>query len=198
MAEIARTPPSPAVHGAPTAQMPDGVPSGRAIDALVPIVYPELRAIAHRHLRRQKAYDGSDATLATTGLVHEAYLKLAAASGAWCDRPHFLATAAMAMRQILVDRARAQSAAKRGGRRANVTLDDDALVVAGEPEALLEIDGALARLGETAPRLARIVEYRFYGGMTEDETAAVLGVTTRTVQRDWLKARMLLRRALTS
>jgi RNA polymerase sigma factor (TIGR02999 family) len=100
------------------------------------------------------------------------------------------------MRQILVDRARARAAHKRGGAGARVTLEEDAVAVADAPEALLEVDDALDRLAALSPRLARVVECRFYGGMTEEEIAAALGVTVRTVQRDWAKARMLLRRTL--
>jgi RNA polymerase sigma factor (TIGR02999 family) len=172
--------------------------AGRSpLDDLVPLVYDELRAIAHRHLMGGRGGGQPDRTLATTALVNEAYLKLAASSNtAWADRPHFLATAALAMRQILVDRARARNSAKRGGGRGNVTLDEQAIALDDEPATLLEIDDALSRLAETAPRLARVVEYRFYGGMSEEEIATVLDVTVRTVQRDWVKARMLLRRAL--
>ena len=170
-----------------------------ALDGLIPAAYRELRAIAHRHLAARQAGAAGGATLATTALVHEAYLKLAAngaAGGVWRDRPHFLAVAAVAMRQILVDRARARAAHKRGGAGAHVTLEEDAVAVADAPEALLEVDDALDQLAALSPRLARVVECRFYGGMTEEEIAAALGVTVRTVQRDWAKARMLLRRAL--
>jgi len=168
-----------------------------ALDRLVPLVYDELRAIAHRHLMVGRGGGQADRTLATTALVNEAYLKLAASSNkAWADRPHFLATAALAMRQILVDRARARSSAKRGGGRHNVTLDEQAIAMMDEPEVLLEIDDALTRLASASPRLARVVECRFYGGMSEEEIAVALDVTVRTVQRDWVKAKMLLRRAL--
>lgn len=171
--------------------------TSQAVDGLFPILYDELRGIAHRHLRRVGGGFHGDRTLATTALVNEAYLKLAGAgASAWADRPHFLATAAMAMRQILVDRARARASAKRGGGRCSVTLDEEAIAMHDEPAVLLDIDDALTRLALASPRLARVVEYRFYGGMSEDEIAAVLEVTVRTVQRDWVKARMLLRRAL--
>jgi RNA polymerase sigma factor (TIGR02999 family) len=167
------------------------------LDALVPLLYDELRAIAHRQLMVGRGGAQGDRTLATTSLVNEAYLKLAGSShAAWSDRPHFLATAALAMRQILVDRARARGSAKRGGGRCSVTLDEEAIAMMDEPEVLLEIDDALTRLASASPRLARVVECRFYGGMSEEEIAAALDVTVRTVQRDWVKARMLLRRAL--
>jgi RNA polymerase sigma factor (TIGR02999 family) len=182
---------------------PDGSPprSGEALDALVPVLYHELRAIAHRQLAGREAGRPGGATLVTTALVHEAYLKLAAgvsdgAPAPWRDRPHFLATAAVAMRQILVDRARARVALKRGGACTRLTLDEQAVAVDDEPEALLEIDDALTRLAALSPRLARVVECRFYAGMTEEEIAAAFGITVRTVQRDWVKARLLLQRAL--
>ena len=163
-----------------------------SIDRLVPVVYRELRAIAHRQLGRM---DGG--TLATTALVNEAYLKLVDQSRAeWRDRAHFLAVASLAMRHILVDRARARRRVKRGGQRVRLTLDEEHIGIDDQPEALLQINEALTALAELEPRLARVVEYRFFGGLTDAETAAVLGVTARTVQRDWVKARLLLRRTL--
>jgi RNA polymerase sigma factor (TIGR02999 family) len=164
-----------------------------ALDRLMPLVYEELRAIAHRHL----AARGGGGTLQTTALVHEAYLKLVDQSrAAWQDRVGFLALAALAMRHVLVDRARARAALKRGGGLRRVALDTGEIGVEDQPEALLQLDEALTRLGELEPRLVRVVECRFFGGLTEDEIAAVLGVTVRTVQRDWAKARLLLRRTL--
>lgn len=172
-------------------------PAMRAQPSLPQDLYDQLREIAHRHLRRVNS-GGRDVTLATTALVHEAWLKIAGqAEGRWNDEAHFLATAAVAMRHILVDRARAGATAKRGGVAANVTLDEEAIALASQPAALLDVDDALERLAAVSPRLARVVEYRFYGGMTEEQIATVLELTPRTVQRDWLKARMLLRRALT-
>jgi RNA polymerase sigma factor (TIGR02999 family) len=163
----------------------------------VPLVYRELRAIAHRQLGGAMPARGGSATLSPTALVHEAYLKLAGdPRRSWRDRTHFLALAAVAMRHILVDRARARTTLKRGGGLAQVTLDEGALAGEDQPEALLALDEALEQLASLAPRLARVVELRFYGGLSEDEIAEVLGVTTRTVQRDWAKARVLLRRAL--
>jgi RNA polymerase sigma factor (TIGR02999 family) len=168
--------------------------SGEAavLDRLFPLVYGELRKIAHRHVAsRHKG------TLATTELVHEAYLKLVDQSRAqWRDRAHFFALASAAMRHVLVDRARARATRKRGGEQRRVTLDDDMLSVDNDAESLLVIDDALTRLAEFEPRLARVVECRFYGGLSEEEIAEALGVTVRTVQRDWSKARMLLSRAL--
>jgi RNA polymerase sigma factor (TIGR02999 family) len=159
-------------------------------------IYQELRAIAHRRLRTV-AGDANSITLNTTALVHEAYLKLSGtANHPWRDRTHFLSSAAVAMRHILVDRARARASIKHGANRARSTLDLNALASDDEPAALLEIDDALDRLSTIAPRLARIVVLRFYGGLTDQEIADTLEITPRTVQRDWLKARALLQRAL--
>jgi RNA polymerase sigma factor (TIGR02999 family) len=171
--------------------------SGRreALDRILPLVYEELRAIAHRRLAAREV----GGTLVTTGLVHEAYLKLVDQSNAeWRDRAHFLALASVAMRHILIDRAKARTRLKRGGVRRRVTLDDAIGSVEDQAESLLEIDDALDRLAQIEPRLAHVVECRFYGGLTEEEIAEALGVTTRTVERDWAKARMLLRNALAS
>jgi len=161
-----------------------------SLSRLTELAYQELRTIARRHLA---AHDGG--TLETTALVHEAYLKLANATpGAWRDESHFRAAASVAMRHILVDRARARATHKHGAALTRVALDDEAIAAADEPDTLLAIDAALDRLAELSPRLARVVELRFYGGLSERETATELGVTTRTVQRDWAKARMLLER----
>jgi RNA polymerase sigma factor (TIGR02999 family) len=168
-------------------------PQGDALDRLLPVVYEELRAIAHRHL----AGHGPPGSLATTALVHEAYLKLVDQSRAgWRDRAHFFALSSVAMRHILVDRARARATLKRGGARRRVTLDDATITVDDCAEMLLALDEALERLAAVEPRLAKVVEYRFFGGLSEREIAEALGITERTVERDWVKARMLLRRAL--
>jgi len=165
-----------------------------ALDRLLPVVYRELRAIAHRHVASR-----TDGTLATTELVHEAYLKLVDQSRAeWCDRAHFFAVASVAMRQVLMDRAKARTAMKRGGERRRVTLEDDMAAIDDDAESLVAIDDALTRLATIEPRLARVVECRFYAGLSEEEIAEALGVTVRTVERDWAKARMLLRDALAS
>jgi RNA polymerase sigma factor (TIGR02999 family) len=161
-----------------------------ALDRITVLLYDELREIARRHRR---AY-GDSASLVTTALVHEAYLKLVDQSRAkWNDRVHFLALAAVAMRHILADRAKARMAAKRGGDQVPVTLDEEMIASDEQPGALLQIDEAIDRLDAIDPRLARVVEYRFFGGLTHDEIAEVLGVAVRTVDRDWVKARMLLR-----
>ena len=169
---------------------------GRALlDQLLPSVYRELCTIAHRQL--SIALPG--ASLQTSELVHEAYLKLVDHSGSqWQDRAHFFALSSVAMRHILIDRAKARTALKRGGTGRRITLDEDVIAVADQAEALLDINEALESLAVTDARLARVVECRFFGGMSEEEIAEALGVTVRTVQRDWAKARMLLRRALDS
>ena len=170
--------------------------SADSLDELVPVLYEELRAIAHRQLARRPG--GS--TLETTGLVHEAYLKVADSTVTGVqDRAHLLALSAMAMRHVLVDHARARGRLKRGGSRdALVTFDDDQIAIEDQPEVLLQLDEALVWLATLDPRLARVVECRFFGGLSEAEIALALGLTERTVQRDWAKARMLLRRALES
>jgi RNA polymerase sigma factor (TIGR02999 family) len=161
------------------------------------LVYSELNAIAPRHLARRRNAAAGQETPVTTALVNEVYLKLVDQSQATGnDRAHFLALASVAMRRILLDRAKAGRTQKRGGSRVAVTFEDNAVAAESSPVALLEIDDALLRLAHLDPRLARVVEYRFYGGLSEDEMAEVLGVTVRTVQRDWAKARTLLRRML--
>ena len=163
-----------------------------ALDRLLPIVYRELRAIAHRHIASRHS-----GTLATTELVHECYLKLVDQSRAeWRDRAHFFALASVAMRHVLLDRAKARLARKRGGTAKRVTLEDATATIDDDAESLLAIDEALTHLTETEPRLARIVECRFYGGLSEEEIAEALGISVRTVERDWVKARMILRRGL--
>ena len=148
---------------------------------------------------RQLAARDRGGTLQTTALVHEAYLKLVDQSrAAWRDRAHFLAVASIAMRHVLVDRARSRLALKRGGAHRHITFDEQEIGVDDQPDALVQLDDALQRLGEVDPRLVRVVECRFFGGLTEDEIAEALGLTVRTVQRDWAKARMMLRRALES
>ena len=163
-----------------------------AFDQIVPLVYQELRRTA----RRELAVRPSD-TLSTTALVHELYLKLVRATDAdWHNEAHFLSVAAIAMRHILVDHARRRIADKRGGAQRAITLDEALVAGDGQAEMLLELHDALEHLATLDPRLARVVEFRFFGGMTELQTAEVLAVTERTVRRDWVKARGLLYRAL--
>jgi RNA polymerase sigma factor (TIGR02999 family) len=163
-----------------------------AFDQLLPLVYHELRRAA----RRELAVRPSD-TLSTTALVHELYLKFSRAQRAdWRNRSHFLSVAAVAMRHILVDRARRRTADKRGGPQRQVTLEDNLIGTDTQAESLLELHEALDQLALIDERLARVVECRFFGGMTEQETAEALGVTERTIRRDWIKARGLLYQAL--
>lgn len=163
-----------------------------ALDRLVPLVYDDLRRAARAQLRRLRVGE----TLDTAGLVHEAYLRLVDRSRAtWRDRGHFLAVSALAMRQILIDHARARRRAKRGGDARQVTLDE-ALAVTRHASELLELDQALERLAAVDPRLVKVVECRHFAGFSEEETASALGVSLRTAQRDWLKARAWLREEL--
>jgi RNA polymerase sigma factor (TIGR02999 family) len=183
----------PTRSAGPDAQPP--IVTGRrdTLDRLMPEVYEELRAIAKRQLSGREG----GGTLSTTGLVHEAYLKLVDQSRiAWRDRAHFFALASVAMRHVLVDRARARLAQKREGGFHRITLDSQVIAVPDQPDAMLQLSDAIERLARVEPRLARVVDCRFFGGMDDEEIAEALEVTPRTVQRDWVKARMLLRRAL--
>jgi len=165
----------------------------QAFDRLFPLVYDELRRIAHRQLGSERP----DHTLDTTALVHEAYLKLVDQTRAQLtDRAHFFAVAARAMRRILVDYARRHRAAKRGGPQAPVSLDESMLLADQRADTLVALDEALTRLAEVEERLSRVVECRFFGGLTEEETAEALTVTARTVRRDWVKAKGWLYQAL--
>jgi RNA polymerase sigma factor (TIGR02999 family) len=164
-----------------------------AVDRLFPLVYDELRRIAHRQLSRERA----DLTLGTTALVHEAYLKLVDQTRAqWADRSQFFAISARAMRRILVDHARQHLAGKRGGRRERVNLDEETLSLDQRADLLVAVDEALDRLRAVDERASRVVECRFFGGFTEEETAAALGITDRTVRRDWARAKGWLYDAL--
>ncbi len=164
-----------------------------AFDQLIPLVYNELSRIAHGHLRRSQRTP----TLDTGVLVNEAYLKLAAQEGLDArDRGHFLAVAARAMRQVLIDLARARQAEKRGAGEVAVTLNEEVVALDDHAERLLDLDRALTRLREVNERLAQIVECRHFAGLSEEETAEALGVSLRTVQRDWMRARAWLRTAL--
>jgi RNA polymerase sigma factor (TIGR02999 family) len=164
-----------------------------ARDRLYELVYDELRGIAHNALRAER----TGHSLATTDLVHEAYLKLVDQTRVvWQDRSHFFAVASRAIRRILVDYARRHGAVKRGGPRRRVPLMDEELSIDERAELLVDLDDALHRLEGLSPRLARVVECRFFGGLSDAETAETLGVTDRTVRRDWVKARGWLYREL--
>ena len=169
------------------------VNAAESLDDLVATAYGELRAIAHARL----AWRGAGGTLATTALVHEAYLKLAGQSPSkWRDRGHFFAVASLAMRHVLVDFAKARETLKRGGTRRRITLDDDAIAVDDQADALLQLDEALARLAASEPRLAKVVELRFFGGLSIEETAESMKISPATVKRHWAAARAWLAKEL--
>jgi len=165
-----------------------------AEDRLLPWVYEELQAIAHRHLRRERPGH----TLNTTALVHEAYIKLADQDRTtWQNRLHFYGVASTAMRRILLNHAQKRRAQKRGGDAEHVPLDEvEELLGEREAEELLALDEALDRLKEFNPRGADVVVYRFFGGLTHDEIADLLGTSTITVRRSWSSAKSWLRREL--
>ncbi|HSM15290.1 MAG TPA: ECF-type sigma factor [Thermoanaerobaculia bacterium] len=164
-----------------------------AFDRLVSVVYDELRRMARQQLRRA----GSGHTLDTVALVHDAYARLVEQEGLELeDRSHFYAVVARAMRFVVVERARRWGAQKRGGGLARVTLDPELAGVAAPAEVVLAVDQAIDRLAAFNERLARIVELRFFSGLDDGEIATTLGVSTRTVQRDWIRARAWLLRAL--
>jgi len=175
---------------------PDPAPHLPPADPLDGVVYGELKRIARRHLRSR----ASNATLSTTDLVHEAYLKFGASGeGAWGSRAHFYGSAARAMRQVLVDYARHRGAVKRGGGARPVTLTTGGIAGAALDvrfDELLVLDEALDRLRSLDERLCRVVELRYFVGLDDAEIAACLGVTARTVGRDWVKARLFLAREL--
>jgi RNA polymerase sigma-70 factor, ECF subfamily len=160
-----------------------------AAGELIPVVYDELHRLAVRHLRRER----QDHTLQPTALVHEAYIKLVAQRDAdWQSRNHFFAVASKLMRRILVDYARQHLRAKRGGGHTRVSLEEVALVSPQRPDGMLAIDEALSRLEKLDERQARIVELRYFGGLTIEEAAQVLGVSPTTVRREWASAKAWL------
>jgi len=164
------------------------------MDDLLPLVYGELKRIAARQLSRERP----DHTLSTTALVHEAWLELSSLDRIkWQNRSHYLALAAQAMRRVLIDHAVAKRAQKRGGGQHAEPLDDDALVlVERRAEELLDLNTALDRLGTLDQRQMRVVECRFFGGMSVEETAEALHLSPATVKRDWMLARAWLNREL--
>lgn len=166
-----------------------------ALDALLPLVYEELRRIANRSLRRER---GSH-TLQPTALVHEAFLRLLGQREVhWQNRAHFFAIASQIIRRILVDYARRRGAAKRGAGIETTALEHEVAASATQPVDTLALDEALTRLAQRDHQQARIVEMRFFGGLTNDEIAEVLGVSSRTVMRDWNMARAWLYDELSS
>ncbi len=163
-----------------------------ALDKLTPLVYDELRRLAERAMRAERA----DHTLQPTALVHEAYVRLVEANVEWQDRVHFMATAATMMRRILVDHAKSKSRAKRGGGAAKVTLEEAVLVSNETSEDLVLLDEALNRLAEQDARKARVIELKYFGGLNYDETAEALGVSSATVDRELRMAKAWLYREL--
>jgi RNA polymerase sigma factor (TIGR02999 family) len=164
-----------------------------AFDRLIPLVYDDLRRIAHKRLQSERA----DHTLSTTAVVHEAYLQLVGGElVTWQDRAHFFAVAARVIRNVLVDYARRHRAEKRGGREIHIPLHEDVAGVEPPSFELLALDEALQSLAHHDSRLEGIVECRFFGGMSMKDTAAALGVSLRTAERDWRRARAYLYDAL--
>ncbi len=166
--------------------------NGAAGDRLMPLLYDELHKLAARSMRRERRSH----TWQTTDLVHEAWLKLADERTNVQDRPHFLALAAQAVRRLLVDHARRRAASVRGGDLRRVTLDSAELGAESEPIDVLALDELLVKLAELDERQGRVVEMRFFAGLSIEETAHVLGVSAGTVKGDWFMARAFLRREL--
>lgn len=165
-----------------------------ALDRLLPVVYQEMRRMAAGYLRGER----TDHTLQPTALAHEAYLRLVGRRDAhWQGRSHFLGVAAHAMRGILVDHARRRKAQKRGGGQTPVPLDATMIMAGSVPVAFDDLDAALVALERLSQRQARVVELRYFGGLTVEETGEVLGISPVTVKRDWAVARAWLYRYLT-
>lgn len=163
------------------------------VDRLLAVVYPELRELAGRYFESEPKGN----TLQPTALVHEAYVKLAGQHDVdWQGRTHFFAVAAQAMRRILVDRARHRGAAKRGGGQKRVLLDEEAVPCLQPDDDLVAVDEALSKLARLDARQARLIELRFFGGMSVDEAAEELGMSKRSAEREWTMARAWLRREL--
>jgi RNA polymerase sigma factor (TIGR02999 family) len=164
-----------------------------AFDRLIPLVYDDLRGIAHNRLARERAGH----TLSTTAVVHEAYLRLVnQATATWRDRAHFFAVAATVIRHVLVDYAKAKKTEKRGGDVLRIPLREDLDGERSDTVELLALEEALTELGRLDPRLVRVVECRFFGGMTMRDTAEAVGVSLRTAERDWARAKAYLLRLL--
>jgi RNA polymerase sigma factor (TIGR02999 family) len=161
-----------------------------AINQLLPLVYDELHRLARSYFRRERG----DHTLQPTALVHEAYLRLVDQRAVMEHRGHFLAVAATQMRRILVDYARKHGAARRGSSGEKVLLEDTMAIVEQQPLDMMALDCALQKLAELDPAQSRLVELRFFGGLSVEETAEVLGVSTATVKRSWSSARAFLHR----
>jgi RNA polymerase sigma factor (TIGR02999 family) len=170
-----------------------GAGDAKALEQLMPLVLDELRSLARGYMNRQRPGH----TLQTSALVNEAYLRLVDSSRVqWKSRAHFFAVSAQLMRRVLVDFARARQNLKRGGGARKVSLDEALVVASGQGEELIALDDALTTLAALNPRQSRIVELRYFGGLSEEETAEALGVSVRTVRRDWSLARAWLYREL--
>jgi RNA polymerase sigma-70 factor, ECF subfamily len=164
-----------------------------ALERLIPLVYRELRTLAHARMRREHP----GLTLQTTALVHEAYVRLVEARHvSWQNRSHFYALCAQAMRRIVVDAARARLSIKRGGGAEHVPLDEARVASPGRDDDVLALDEALTDLAKADPRKSRVVELRYFGGLSVEETAEVLRLSPQTVMRDWKMARLWLVKAL--
>jgi RNA polymerase sigma factor (TIGR02999 family) len=164
-----------------------------SLDQLMPIVYEELRRQAARYLRREQAGH----TLQTTALIHEAYVRLVDQRNMqWQNRAHFFGIAAQMMRRILVDHARSKKRAKRGGSEVRVSLDEATVAVKGQDLDVVALDEALQRLAEIDEQQSRVVELRFFSGLSVEETAEVMGISKSTVKRDWSMAKAWLHREL--
>lgn len=172
-------------------QLDTGDQSG--VDQLFAVVYQQLRNLAGQFFRREPKGN----TLQPTALVHEAYMKLVDQKHVdWHGRTHFFAVAAQAMRRILVDHARRRGAAKRGGNRHRISLHDDLVIESNRDEDLLSLENALSKLTKLDPRQAQMIELRFFGGLSVAEVAKVMGISTRSVEREWTMVRAWLRREL--
>lgn len=164
-----------------------------ALDRLMPVVYTELRQLAHWYMRRERP----DHTMQTTALIHEAYLRLVDQNQVrWQHQAHFFGIAARLMRQILIEHARSHTRAKRGGGVGTISLDEAAIVSQARATELLALDDALERLATIDPRKSRVVELRFFGGLSVEEAAIVLNVAPNTVLRDWRLAKAWLHREI--
>jgi RNA polymerase sigma factor (TIGR02999 family) len=164
-----------------------------ALERLAEKVYPELRLIARRYLKNERPGN----TLQATALVHEVYLRLVDVTEVeWRERAQFFAIAAQMMRRILVDAARAHGSQKRGGGSPNVNIDETAVLSPGPDRSILAVDEALTAFSRLAPRQAKVVELRYFGGLTEEEIVAVLNISSRTVRRDWEFAKAWLSKEL--
>ncbi len=163
-----------------------------AAEILLPLIYQELHRLARSYMRRERP----DHTLQATALIHEAYLKLARQDVDWQNRDHFLGVAANVMRRVLVDYARAHKAERRAGGLRRVELDEGLAITATRMDEVVDLDEALSRLEAQHPRQARVVELRYFGGLSVEQVAAVLGVAPRSIKRDWALARIHLLRDL--